>query len=68
MEKGFMKRISRYEAETLFNRLNVVSTQLEQNNQGIKILLSFSNDASFILQYDLHGHEKAYYYHAPVIE
>lgn len=56
-----MKQITRHEAEALFRKSQVVSTNIEHNQEEMQILLTLSNDRAFLVKYDLHDHEKRYF-------
>lgn len=56
-----MKRITRDEAETLFLASNVVSSNIEQDKDEMRIHLTLSDDRSFLVKYDLLDHEKRYF-------
>lgn len=56
-----MKQITRIEAENLFKKLKVVSTNIEQNQEEMQIIMNLSNNCAFMLKYNLHDHEKKYF-------
>lgn len=56
-----MKQMSRQEAEALFHRSKIISTNVEQDKKEMRILLTLSNDCGFLVKYDLVTHEKSYF-------
>lgn len=58
-----MKKISRIEAETLFKTSEVVSTNIEQNQKEMCIIMQMAGDLAFLIKYNLLDHQKTYYLH-----
>ena len=56
-----MKKISRIEAETLFKTSQVVSTNIEQNQKEMCIMMQMAGDLAFLIKYNLLDHQKTYY-------
>ena len=56
-----MKKISRKEAETLIQAENILGSNVVQDQDEMRVLLTLSNDQTFLLRYDLHLHDKTYY-------
>lgn len=56
-----MKKISRREAETLIQAENILDSNVVQDQDEMRILLTLSNNQTFLLKYDLHAHDKSYY-------
>ena len=57
-----MKQMSRREAEALFHRSKIISTDIEQDTKEMRILLTLSNDCGFLVKYDLVNHKKSYFF------
>lgn len=57
-----MKQMSRREAEALFHRSKIISTNIEQDKKEMRILLTLSNDCGFLVKYDLVNHGKSYFF------
>lgn len=57
-----MKQITRREAEALFYKSKIVSTNIEQDKNEMRILLTQSNDSVFLIKYDLIHHKKSYFF------
>jgi len=62
-----MKRITRDEAETLFLASNVVSSNIEQDKNEMRIHLTLSDDRSFLVKYDFREREKSYFLDDPKV-
>ncbi len=56
-----MKQITRNEAESLFLTSEVVSSNIEQDQQEMRIRMTFADDRSFLVKYDFLDHEKRYF-------
>jgi len=61
MEEKTMKRISRTEAESMISRLELISTDISQDKDEIRILMNFSEDYRFLMRYSFPDHMKSYY-------
>ena len=58
---GKMKKISRREAETLIQTSSIVDSDVVQDQNEMRVLLTLTNDQTFLLKYDLHYHDKSYF-------
>lgn len=56
-----MKRISRKEAESIFQKFHIVSSKVEQDQQGLRISMLLENQDAFIVQYDTLARTKQYF-------
>ncbi|NQT26893.1 hypothetical protein HQ585_16170 [candidate division KSB1 bacterium] len=56
-----MKRISREEAETMFQKSNVVSSKIEKDRHGLRVLLKLENKIGCIVKYDADAQTKSYF-------
>ena len=63
-----MKQISRKEAETIFQKLNVISSCIEQDTSEMRIFMTLSDNRAFVMKYAKSGHAKQYFLQdAPVM-
>jgi len=58
---GKMKKISRREAETIIQASSIVDSNVVQDQNEMRVLLTLTNDQTFLLRYDLHDHNKSYF-------
>ena len=56
-----MKQISRNEAEAIFVTTKVVSTNVEQDKQEMRIFLTLADEKAFLVKYNLMDHNKSYF-------
>lgn len=56
-----MKQISRNEAEAIFLTTKVVSTNVEQDKQEMRIFLTLADEKAFLVKYNLMDHNKSYF-------
>ena len=56
-----MKQISRNEAEAIFVTTKVVSTNVEQDKQEMRIFLTLADEKAFLVKYNLMDHHKSYF-------
>lgn len=56
-----MKQITRQEAEALFLTSKVVSSNVEQDKGEMRILMTLSDDRSFLVRYGLLDRMKRYF-------
>jgi len=56
-----MKRISRQEAENMFQKSPVISSQVEKDRHGLRVLLKLENKVGCIVKYDADAHTKSYF-------
>ena len=56
-----VKEITRYEAEKLFFQSDVISTEIEQDDKALCVLLTLSDNNSCLVKYDLKNQEKSYF-------
>jgi hypothetical protein len=56
-----MKRISREEAELMFQKSPVVSSKVEKDRHGLRVLLKLENENSCMVKYDAGAQTKSYF-------
>ena len=56
-----MKQISRKEAESLFQKSQVVSSDVKQDESELRITLTLKDDRSFVIEYNTKEREKRYF-------
>ncbi len=56
-----VRKISRTEAESLMASLEVISTDVLQDNDEMKIMMIFSDERKFLMRYNFSDHNKSYY-------
>ncbi len=56
-----MKQISRHEAEALVYSSQVISSDVEQDHEEMRIYFTLDDRSVFILKYDLQNHKKRYF-------
>ena len=61
MEIGELRRLKREEAEALFNKNEVISTNVEHGNNEMLVVFKLKNDLGFVVKYNLLDHQKSYY-------
>ena len=62
MKRGdVMKRISRQEAENMFQKSHVVSSKVEKDRHGLRVLLELENKIGCVVLYDADAQTKSYF-------
>ena len=56
-----MRQISRKEAESIFEKSRVVSSDIKQNQAELRVILSLSDDRSFVVEYNSTNRQKKYF-------
>ena len=55
-----MKQVSRKEVESLLSEAGIVSSDIEQDEHEIRIVLQLQNQQSCVVRYDLEARTKEY--------
>lgn len=57
-----MRQITRREAEALLDTSQIISSNVKQNHDEMRIVLILTDDRAFLLKYDLQDHKKRYFF------
>jgi hypothetical protein len=60
-----MKKISRKEAEELFLRSEVINTEIKQDKNELRVIMSLSNNQFCQITYNYKSKEKTYHFDQP---
>ena len=58
---SILKKISREEAEKVFQKNSILSTRIEQDNKALRIYFQISEKNFFLMQYNFKNREKYYF-------
>ena len=56
-----MKKISREQAEKLFEKEKVINTKVEQDKNELRISLNLSSNVSCLIKFDVKKQKKTYF-------
>lgn len=56
-----MKKITREQAEQLFEKENVINSKIEQDKNELCISMTLSNNKSCLIKFDIKSRQKSYF-------
>lgn len=56
-----MKQITRQQAERMIKKASVVTSQIEQDQEQLKVLIKLANNHACLVTYNLQNQEKLYF-------
>ena len=62
-----VRRLQRQEAEALFERSIVLSTNVQHSDSEMSVIFELDNHKGFVVKYNLQDHQKSYFLQESVV-